>query len=107
MEKSNKRKQFDQEIIEKAMKDGDFRKRLLENPSAVIENELGIPVPGKVNVKILEEDAQTVYLVLPHLPAQSDEIELTETEIEAVSGGGHTVVIQLCGSFDCTTTTAG
>jgi hypothetical protein len=107
MNSADNRMRFDQKIIEKAMKDPDFRKKLLESPDSVLKKEYGITIPGSVKIKVVEEDPQTVYLVLPYLPAPGEEIELTEAETEAVSGGGHTVVIQLCGSYDCTTTNTG
>ena len=45
----DQRKQLEQQLIEKAMKDETFRKRLIENPGAAIAAETGwkIPETGK------------------------------------------------------------
>ncbi len=96
-----KRQQFEQQLIEKAMKDPDFRKRLLENPKAVIHELTGFELPPSVNVIILEEDPQTVYLVIPTVPAQPDETELTAKELEMVAGGRAEDSILICTIFGC------
>ena len=93
------RKKLEQQLIEKAMKDPGFRKRLLENPKAVIHELTGFELPPSLNVIILEEDPQTVYLVLPTVPAQPDETELTAKELEMVAGGRADSII--CTVFGC------
>jgi hypothetical protein len=69
------RQQLEQRLTEKTMKDPAFRKRLLENPKAVIESETGIDLPASVSVHILEEDPGIVYIVLPHPSAAVDAAE--------------------------------
>ena len=81
------RQQLEQKLIEKAMKDESFRKLLLENPGAAIEAETGVKIPDYILIKILEEDPQNVYLVLPQFPLQNNEMELSEAELESVAGG--------------------
>ncbi len=81
------KEEFQQHLIEKAMKDPDFRMKLLENPKAVIEEEIGVKIPGSVDIKVLEEDPKTVYLILPCTQAQSEETVLTETDLEMIGGG--------------------
>ena len=93
------RKKLEQQLIEKAMKDPGFRKRLLENPKAVIHELTGFELPPSLNVIILEEDPQTVYLVLPTVLAQPDETELTAKELEMVAGGRADSII--CTVFGC------
>ena len=63
----NQRQQLEQKLIEKAMKDDSFRKQLIENPNAAIEDETGIKIPEAMKIIVLEEDPQTVYLVLPQV----------------------------------------
>jgi hypothetical protein len=87
METSDQKKAFEKKIIEKAMKDDSFRKHLLENTRDAIEQELGLKVPSSVNIKILEENAGTVYIVLPPSPTGSETGELSEAELQSVSGG--------------------
>jgi hypothetical protein len=81
------RKEFEQQIIEKAMKDEDFRKQLMEDPKFILEQETGMKMPGSMNIKVLEEDAGTFYLVLPPIPTVSEAGELSDADLEGVSGG--------------------
>ena len=74
------RQQFEQKLIEKAMKDDSFRKLLIENPGAAIEAETGMKIPEAFKIRVLEEDPQTVYLVLPQNPSVYDEKELSDAE---------------------------
>ena len=83
----NQRQQLEQKLIEKALKDEAFRKLLIENPSAAIEQEFNIKLPESLKLKVLEEDAKTVFMVLPYIPASGADMELTEAELESVSGG--------------------
>ena len=84
---NNQRKQLQEQLIAKAMKDENFRKLLLENPRAAIENETGIKIPNTVNLKVVEEDTATFYLVLPPVINPETDDELSEAELEMVSGG--------------------
>ncbi len=93
--KDNPRKQLEEKLIARAMKDETFRKMLLENPKAAIEEETGIKTPGAVNLHVVEEDPSTFYLVLPPKTKPETEDELSEAELEMVAGGwgddGYTV----------------
>jgi hypothetical protein len=84
------RKQLEEKLIAKAMKDEAFRKNLLENPKTAIEEETGIKLPESINLKVVEEDAATFYLVLPPKINPEKEDELSEAELEMVSGGYNT-----------------
>ena len=86
----NQRQQLEQKLIEKAMKDESFRKQLIENPGAAIEDETGMKMPEAMKIIVLEEDPQTVYLVLPQGYSQDTEMELSETELEDIAGGSIT-----------------
>lgn len=81
------RQQFEQKLIGKAMKDESFRKYLIETPGSAIEAETGMKIPETIKIKVLEEDPNTVYLILPQNPVGIDEIELSDVELEAVAGG--------------------
>jgi hypothetical protein len=82
----NQRQQLEQKLIEKATKDESFRKQLIENPSAAIENETGMKIPEGMKIIVLEENPQTVYLMLPQVNNQETEMELSESELESVAG---------------------
>ncbi len=82
------RKQLEQQIIEKVLKDESFRRQLIDDPKFILEYEMGMKIPDSFNIKIVEEDSQTFYLVLPaKINPETDEDELTEADLEMVSGG--------------------
>ncbi len=84
------RKKLELKLIERAWKDEEFKKELAGSPGEVIERELGIKLPEGINVKVLEETVQDVYLVLPKNPAKSAEL-LNDVEHDKVTGGGTNV----------------
>lgn len=80
------RVQLENQLIEKAMKDENFRKALQSDPVSVIEEELGIRLPEGFSINVLEETPEQFYLVLPAVnPPAGD--ELTEAELNQVAGG--------------------
>ncbi|MEI6435428.1 MAG: NHLP leader peptide family RiPP precursor [Bacteroidota bacterium] len=101
METSDQRKQIEQHLIEKALKDETFRKQLMENPNETIELEIGMKLPMTIKIRILEEDARTAYLILPQTTLNSNEEELTEADLATVSGGyGEVSLSTIC--ISCT-----
>jgi Lhr-like helicase len=88
MENKNvQRKQLEERLIAKATKDETFRNNLLTSPREALETELGITIPDTVIIKVLEEDQNSFYLVLPPIINPETEDELSEAELEMVSGG--------------------
>ncbi|MCL6612922.1 MAG: NHLP leader peptide family RiPP precursor [Peptococcaceae bacterium] len=79
--KSITRKQLKEQIIKIAQADQAFKKALVENPKGAI-GQLGVQLPEDVEVKVVEESAGVVYLVLPVNPD-----ELTDEQLEVVAGG--------------------
>jgi hypothetical protein len=71
------------QIVAKAWADETFKNRLLSNPSAVFQ-EVGLDVPRGVQVRVVENTDQIVHLTLPANPNTD---ELSENELEGVSGG--------------------
>ena len=84
------RKTLEQGLIEKAMKDSEFRRQLVEDPRKVVEQETGITVPEGLTIRVLEEEPGTFYLVLPSVAGPAEENELSEAELQQVSGGNET-----------------
>lgn len=68
-------------LVEKAAADEGFRARLLADPKAVVEDELGLSIPAGFTIRVHEERADTGHLVLP--PAAY----LTEDDLEQAAGG--------------------
>jgi hypothetical protein len=79
--------QFEQRIIEKAMKDDGFRRQLIDNPRETIGLELGIKIPESMKIQVLQEQPTSVYLVLPPSASKPVGDELSEAELESVAGG--------------------
>jgi len=82
------RAEMGRKLIERSLEDEAFRQRLLADPRAALEEELGTRLPQEVRVVALEETADTVYLVLPLRSTEAQEAsELSDRELEAVAGG--------------------
>lgn len=71
------------ELIAKAVKDPSFRAALLKDPAAAIAKSTGMKLPDGLAVKVLEDSASTVHLVLPPAPAA-----LSQKELEKIAGAG-------------------
>ena len=75
-------------LVQRSIEDESFRQRLLADPKAAVEQELGTRLPEEVRVVAVEETADTAYLVLPLRSTDAqDADELSERELEAVAGG--------------------
>lgn len=74
----------EQALIRKSLQDESFRGRLLADPKGTIEQELGRKLPADLEVQVLEETEDSIYLVLP--PARAIG-ELSDAELDAVAGG--------------------
>ena len=59
------RSEIERTIVQRSMEDEDFRQRLLEDPRAAVDREMGIRLPEGIEVRAVQESTDTVYLVLP------------------------------------------
>lgn len=76
------------EIVERALKDPQFREKLVGNPREAIVSELEARLPEGLDIKVIEQEPDTVCLVLP--PAQQlidAQDQLSESELSRVAGG--------------------
>ena len=69
-------------ILAKAGEDEDFRAKLIDNPKAVISEELGLYIPEGFDIQVHENTATTGHLILQ--PSE----RLTESELELAVGAG-------------------
>lgn len=86
MTNSNPRDQLEQQVIERAGRDSQFRRELLSDPRGTVEREYGVSIPQDIQITVVEEASGSFYLVLPPEPAVVDE-QLSDSELEAVAGG--------------------
>jgi Nitrile hydratase, alpha chain len=95
------RGQLERKLIQRSIEDEDFRRKLLEDPKAAMERELGTRLPEGVEVRVAEESANTIYLVLPSASAEGEGGELSDRDLEALAGGGDYTLSPLgdCVSF--------
>jgi hypothetical protein len=88
MSEASGRQEMERRIIQRSIEDEAFRQRLLADPHAALEEEIGARLPKEVEVRAVEETADTIYLVLPSTPmAGAEGAELSEQELESVAGG--------------------
>ncbi len=74
--------------MQKAWSDAEFKQQLIENPREAFA-ALGVELPAHlagVNLKVVENTADTLHLVLPAPPPT--EGELSDDELDGVAGGG-------------------
>ena len=88
--------EFQNALIARAMKEESFRQSLIANPKGVVEQEMGkriegAKLPDQLEVKVIEQPANALYLILPIMPD-----ELSDEELDQVAGG---IVFGACDYF--------
>lgn len=86
------RRDLEVAIVKKAWDDSAYRERLLQNPKGVFQEELavleeGAQLPDTLEVQVLEETSNKLYLVIPRAPSGIEMGELSDEELEAAAGG--------------------
>jgi Nitrile hydratase, alpha chain len=95
------RPEIERAIVRRSLEDEEFRQRLLDDPKGTLEQEIGRGLPEGVQVRVVEESADTIYLVLPSASAVGEGGgSLSDEALEAVSGGGPALTSVL-GVFTC------
>jgi hypothetical protein len=80
------RKELEQQIILKSLEDDGFKQELMSNPKAALSRELGLQgLPDSLQINVVEETPNSIYVVLPAKPSKGG--ELSDAELEAVAGG--------------------
>ena len=80
-----------QDLLAKfAVESPKYRDALVNNPKAVIERQLNTSL-GNVKVKSVVETADTVYVVVPHIPSEG---ELSDADLEKVAGGKNDITAE-------------
>ena len=81
------RAEIERTLVQRSLQDEDFRRRLLDDPKAAVEQELGKRLPEGVQVRVVEETAETIYLVLPSASAVGQGGEISDEQLQSVAGG--------------------
>jgi hypothetical protein len=78
------RAEVERRLVQRSLQDEEFRQRLLDDPKGTLEQELGSGLPEGVQVRVVEESSDTIYLVLPSASVVGG--ELSDQDLEAVAG---------------------
>jgi hypothetical protein len=76
---------FHREVVKMATEDKAFRQQLLANPKQALKSAAGLELPASVDIQVLQEEPNRMYIVLP--PDFKKSAELGDDELEAVAGG--------------------
>ena len=80
------RKDVREALVRTALKDEFFRESLVANPKLAVERALGTKLPTNMDVVVLEDTDDKMFIVLPmQLPFESG--DLSDAELEKVAGG--------------------
>src|SRR5438093_500681 len=80
------RRDLEVQLIERAWRDPSFRRELLADARAVIERELQTHLPDRIEIRVVEETPERLYLVLPVRPEAGEGV-LADEELEDLAGG--------------------
>lgn len=85
-----RRQDLEAQLVAKAWKDEEFKQELIRNPKAVLEREVsrlepGAKVPENLDVRVLEETPDTLYVVLPPKPG-AERGELSDEDLDNEEG---------------------
>ena len=79
------RSEIEEIVVSNASKHPKYRDALMADAKGVIEKQLNNELPSSLSVKVVQEDANTIYIVLPHAVAEG--AELSDADLETVAGG--------------------
>ncbi|WP_051261226.1 NHLP leader peptide family RiPP precursor [Desulfovibrio inopinatus] len=71
-------------IVTKAQQDATFKQELLNDPKSTLEKEFGMSLPSGLEIDVVEETPQKVFLVLPIIPG---DIELSDEMVKKIAAG--------------------
>jgi len=83
------------QVVARAWSDDAYKQRLLSDPKAVL-TEAGMSVPTNLQVEVHEATPTHLHLVLPTSPQGRGSDQLSEEDLDQVSGGTICFTITLC-----------
>ena len=72
-------------IAKFATENEDYKKALLANPRKVVSMQLGQEIPDSLKISVIQDTAEHMHMVLPHIPEEG--AELSDADLEMVAGG--------------------
>ncbi len=60
-----RREELERRVVRRAWADPAFRDRLRADPRAALEEELGVALPGRLRVSVVEEEPDHLCIVVP------------------------------------------
>ncbi len=72
------------QVIARAWSDPDFKAQLLNDPKTALVG-YGVDLPAGLSLKIVENTADTVHIVLPATPSQAG--DLSDEDLQNLAGG--------------------
>jgi hypothetical protein len=91
------RTEVERRLMKRSLEDEEFRQSLLADPKGTMEHELGSRLPESVEVRAVEETPEIIYLVLPSASRVGQGGELSDQELEDVSGGKSACLCSMTG----------
>jgi hypothetical protein len=95
------RAELEEVIIKQANSNPKYRELLLSNPKELLERQIGQKLPEGMTVEVVQETANKVFIRLPHVVQEGD--ELKDEDLEQVAGGKS----ESKDTVTCATATAG
>jgi hypothetical protein len=92
------RAQYTEQLLSRAERDPEFRKRLSEDANSAVQDELGVELPQDFQVRVLEEGPNEAILVLPRVTEPG---QLRDEELVGAAGGSGA---SWCGATQCNVT---
>ena len=82
-----------------------YRKALLADPKKALAKQMNQELPDFLKVKVVQDTADTIHLVLPHVPQEGE--ELSDADLETVAGGKLDSNVENQNRYTCNDTTGG
>jgi hypothetical protein len=82
-----KRMEREQQVLSKVLNDPEARTALRERPKATLESIYGVQFAEGTDIRVLEEQIGSHYVVLPPESLAVGSGELSDAQLETVAGG--------------------